>query len=48
MVTRRVDEQMNLVVEGKLFPILSAHKIVLLWPAPTDDIDDEMGAEEGS
>lgn len=29
-------------------PILTAHKIVLLWPAPIDDIDDEMGAEEGS
>lgn len=28
--------------------ILTAHKIVLLWPAPVDDIDDEMGAEEGS
>lgn len=28
--------------------ILTAHKIVLLWPAPIDDIDDEMGAEEGS
>jgi len=35
-------------VNGKLFPILSAHKIILLWPAPIDDIDDEMGAEEGS
>ena len=35
-------------VNGKLLPILSAHKIVLLWPAPTDDIDDEMGAKEGS
>lgn len=28
--------------------ILTAHKIVLLWPAPIDDIDDEMGADEGS
>lgn len=35
-------------VNGKLFPILTAHKIVLLWPAPIDDIDDEMDAEEGS
>lgn len=35
-------------VNGKLFPILTAHKIVLLWPAPIDDIDDEMGVEEGS
>ena len=35
-------------VNDKIFPILSAHKIVLLWPAPIDDIDDEMGAEEGS
>lgn len=31
-------------VNDKLFPILSAHKIVLLWPTPIDDIDDEMGA----
>lgn len=28
--------------------ILTAHKIILLWPAPIDDIDDEMGADEGS
>lgn len=28
--------------------ILLASKIVLLWPAPIDDIDDEMGAEEDS
>ena len=35
-------------VNDKLFPVLSAHKIVLLWPAPIDDIDDEMGAEEDS
>ena len=28
--------------------ILTAHKIVLLWPAPIDDIDDEMGADEES
>lgn len=28
--------------------ILTAHKIVLLWPAPINGIDDEMGAEEGS